>query len=396
MVSFPVAAAPADSTWVQLKAPTDGLERPVFALAVNPTDPANLLLGTASGSLLRSADAGSTWKEVRPADGHPVVSIAFSPLRPGLVLAGLQAGGVLRSQDSGQAWSPAGGERNTVRSFGFAQSLIVAGSDHGVLVSRDGLAWSASGLAALDVSAVTVTAAADPVRILAGADASRGTESVPIYQSSDGGANWAPLPLPQSASTMVATVVAGPPGRDVRPVVLGTNAGLFASGDGGATFAAVRSGVLPATDFTQVAFVRDHPERMYVASDGGASNQGGVWSTTDGGANFRSLNPPVQAVTALAVSTADFPTLYAATFRPADHLVTIWAYRDTGAAPQGQAPPPPAASGPGGAAAATRRHGDWWRPLLTGPEAPYLLMAGASLLVLLLATGAYLRGGRER
>src|SRR5437588_5997510 len=133
---------------------------------------------------------------------------------------------------------------------------------------------------------------------------------------------------------MVSALAAGPvDGSGNRPLLMGTNIGLFSSRDSGADWQAVTgSGGLPATDFTEAAFVSDDPLRFYVASDGGASPQGGLWSTADGGTQFTSLAPPVDSVTALAVSNEKQPVIYVATFRPVDHAVMLWAYRDSGGA----------------------------------------------------------------
>jgi len=90
---------------------------------------------------------------------------------------------------------------------------------------------------------------------------------------------------------------------------------------------------LPAIDFTSAAYVAGRADRFYVASDGGGTQSGGVWSTADSGQSFRSLASPIGSVTALALSAEDAPTVYTATFRPIDHLVMLWAFHDTGGTP---------------------------------------------------------------
>src|SRR5260370_15644138 len=87
---------------------------------------------------------------------------------------------------------------------------------------------------------------------------------------------------------------------NVRPLVLGSNTGLFLSNDNGANFAPLSGGaLLPSTDYTQAAFITDHFDRFYAASDRGGSKSRGLWRTDDGGQSFRSLPPPQPSATAL-------------------------------------------------------------------------------------------------
>lgn len=399
----PAAAAAPDSTWVQLAPLPETLAAPVFALAVDPTSNQNLLAGTTSGSIYRSTDGGQSWKLVRHDPAHAVLTLAFDPFKAGVVLAGTRGSGVLKSTDGGSTWTAqAGTETAEARSFGFAKSAMETGTDRGVLASREGAAgWSPLGLDKLSVSALAVAAVNDPARLLAGADASRGGETLPLYTSADGGGTWSLVQGISTASTIVAALAAGPlpPKSDTRPLLLGTNTALYQSADNGGTWQQVTGGgVLPATDFNDVAYVANHADRYFAASDGGASDRGGLWYTGDAGQHFSSLQPPAPDVTGLAVSADEQPTLYIATFRPADHLVTLFSYHDTGAAPKPPAqplPPVPTAAPAGGPALAPANE-NWLAPLLAGPEGPYLVVGTAALLVMLLATFAYLRRGRGR
>src|SRR5262249_39427952 len=109
--------------------------------------------------------------------------------------------------------------------------------------------------------------------------------------------------------------------------------------------------------------------RLYVASDGGGSANGGLWVSPDAGAHFTSLAPPLPEVTAVAVTGDDPPGLVVATVRPADHTVSGGAYRDAGGKPQGPGAPPPAApcraapDSSAGSSGPSSRTWDWaWRP----------------------------------
>jgi photosystem II stability/assembly factor-like uncharacterized protein len=394
-----LAAVPArpDNGWVQLGALPERLDGPVFALAVSPIDPTIVLVGTGSGTLYRSTDAGNTWAAVGHGLGRGVLTIQFSPFKTGLVYAGTRGAGLWKSGDGGATWAKqASIPSNTVRSLGFAKSLTLVGADGGLFASRDGATWAPYlSFAPLSLSAIAVAAVNDPPKFLAGADASRGDETLPLFISQDGGTSWSNVKS-LGSSTMVGAAAAGAPSGTSRPVVVGTNAGAFLSSDGGSTWAQVAG--LPAIDFTSAAYVANHSDRFYVASDGGGTQSGGVWSTADSGQSFRSLASPIGSVTALALTAEEAPTVYTATFRPIDHLVMLWAFRDLGGTPTPPVGGVPAAVGPAMApvaAPATAASGFTLGRLVTSPEAPYIGLGALAVLVLLAALVLQVRRGRE-
>src|SRR5207245_8805237 len=94
------------------------------------------------------------------------------------------------SGDGGATWGPdPGSARRTVRVFGFGPQLTVAGTDAGVLASRDGRAWTTSRLGQVAVSAVAVASATDSLRLVVGGDTTRGSEALPPFHSADAGQN---------------------------------------------------------------------------------------------------------------------------------------------------------------------------------------------------------------
>jgi len=391
-----VAAALPDSTWVPLpQLPQQG-QSPVFALAVDPADNHALVAGTAKGALLRSADGAVTWTPVH--QGHvPITTIAFSPFTAGLVMAGSRGSGAVISKDGGSKWADVTGlEGRDVRVFGFALTLIAAGTDNGVYISSDGTDWKQSGLQRTSIDALTVAAIHAPVHLIAGSDTTAAATGPPLYDSADAGTAWN-SESPPISGTVVSRLVSGPlpPTGNVRPLIAGTNAGLFMSRDNGINFTPLSGGdLLPSTDYTQAFFVKDHYNRFYVASDGGGSRSGGLWSTSDGGQHFGSLIPPIQSITALAVSNDEAPILYVATFRASDHSPAMWAYHDTGGPPQGPTigiTPTASSTRPG------KTNGglfDFLR-VLSSSETPYIALGAVALLVLLLAAISHFRGSRR-
>jgi photosystem II stability/assembly factor-like uncharacterized protein len=383
------------STWVALPLPPQQGNSAIFAIGVNPFNNQILVVGTAGGSLLRSADGGSTWKLVHSGSAG-LITIAFSPNESGLVLAGTGSG-ALASQDGGSTWAAVKGlNGRSVRAFGFALALVAAGTDRGVYVSRDGLTWRQSGLSSTSVGVLAVAAIHNPVGLVAGSDAASATGGPALFQSTNGGVSWKRLNATISGK-VVSALAAGPlpPRGNVRPLVVGTNAALFTSRDNGATFTPNSGGgLLPSTDYTQIAFVTTHYDRYYTASDGGGSASGGLWKTLDGGSQFTSLAPPMPSVTALAVSNDEAPILYVATYRTADQVAQLWAYHDTGGTPQGtpSGATPPASSSRTSTPASVGT--SVLSQLLLSSETPYIAVGLVALIVIGLAVVSHFRGRR--
>lgn len=382
------------STWVALSPLTNAKPGTIFGLAVNPADTAQLVAGDATGRIYRSGNGGASWSTVHTAKS-PVLTVAYDALSPNVVLAGTQAAGVLVSKDAGGTWASATGtDGRSVRALAFAHSVMVAATDHGVYTSTDGATWSHSSLGDMSLDAVAVEAVNDPVRIVVGGDGGAG--SIPMYQSLDGGATWSQM-TPTISGTIVTRLATGPlpPKSGVRPLVIGTNTGLFISPDNGATFTALSGAqLLPSVDYTQVGFTGAHFDRFYAASDGGGGGAGGLWATADSGQHFSSLQPPFPSITALAVSGDEQPVLYVATFRASDHAAMLWAYRDTGGTPQG----PFIFVSPSATAARTNSSGtsilDFLRSVASS-QVPYIALGVFALGLLVLAAASHFRSRRR-
>jgi hypothetical protein len=400
-----VPAAASDGLWAPAGPLPGRPDAPVFALAMDPADGRQVLAGSEAGTILRSADGGAAWRTVASGLGRGVAALAFDPSRPGVVEAGTRGDGVWRSADAGLTWQrQPGAEGRTVRAFAFLGDTTLAGGDRGVLASRAGGPWSPGGLGQVRVSALAAWTEADGTQVaMAGGDATQGGEPLPLFSSADAGRTW---DLAPGASGVGAVAVAGssmvtalwPPAAPDGPLLMATNVGVFASGDRGATWQHLTgAGVLPGIGFGGVRTAPRAPGRLYVASDGGGSERGGLWESGDGGSRFVALAPPEPEVTALAVSGDDPPRLLVATFRPADHAVVLWTYRYAGGPPAGAASPP-AASPPAPASpppiARPGPRSPAWRVLLAQPETPYAAVGAAALLAVVAALAARARRGR--
>ena len=365
----------------------------IFALAVDPNNNQEVVAANSQGSLLRTTNGGGNWSTVHSGT-ETINTVSFSPFVAGLVLAGTRGGGAFVSRDSGASWTSASGlDGRNVRVFAFALNLIAAGTDHGVFTSGDGRTWNSSAFTNRTISAIAVLAIHDPVRLIAGTDSQASGGTLPLFESLDGGATWKQF-NPAVTGTMTVRLAAGPlpPTGAVRPLLLGTNTGLFLSIDNGATYNPLSGGgLLPTTDYTQVAFISTHFDRFFAASDGGGSGSGGLWRTNDQGKTYVSLQPPQPSVTALAVSNDEQPTLYVALFQPSTHAATLWAYHDTGGMPVGPPLGTPTAST---ARLSSDSSESAFRGLLASPELPYIGLGLGAIAVVLAAVAAHLRGRR--
>lgn len=93
------------TTWVQVGSTT--IAATVFSIAVHPTNPSIIVVGTLGDGLYRSTNGGDSWTKVSTElDDSSYYSVAFSSSNPNIVYAGGYVW-VYRSADSGATWSNA-------------------------------------------------------------------------------------------------------------------------------------------------------------------------------------------------------------------------------------------------------------------------------------------------
>lgn len=147
--------------WAHLPSPM----RDVWAIAVDPADPAVLIAGTRPAGFWRSTDAGAHWAPL-PAPGLAdfstqnmgptrVTQILFDPVDDGTVWASVEIGSIFVSRDRGLSWA----ERGTG---------LVSGDVHGLAV----------------------------VALPGGGKALLATTNRGLHRSEDDGANWVLQDLP--------------------------------------------------------------------------------------------------------------------------------------------------------------------------------------------------------
>ena len=181
----------------------------VSALAIDPSDPSRIVLGTPAGGVWHSVNGATSWTGLTLWLGSvPLSALAIDPGNPQHIIAGTgtlddngatQPGiGLLRSLDGGVSWSMhtstfAGAFISSIVFWpGDAQRVLV-GTDHGIRVSIDGGASFAPMIEGHAVSAIAADSL-NPTRVFASARSG-------LLRSDDRGETWTrltPWPLLES------------------------------------------------------------------------------------------------------------------------------------------------------------------------------------------------------
>lgn len=145
------------------------------AVAVSPGDSGTVLVGTNGRGIYRLS--GSTWLESSVSTGA-IYSFCFDRNNPMHILAGGDEplGGVLLSTDNGQNWNPSNGGLDGLSVYSLAQNpdnmlQFIAGTSSGVYQSNDGGAnWALAGLSGWAVKSVGILQKDNRSVFLAGTD----------------------------------------------------------------------------------------------------------------------------------------------------------------------------------------------------------------------------------
>lgn len=315
----------------------------VIALAASPDfDNDQTIVASTQTGIFISSDGGASWQRANTPPPHPLIlCIAFSPAfaDDGMIVAGTMEDGVIVSDDRGAHWS----RRNfglldaAVYAIAFspsfsADSTLYAGTESALYESYNrAKAWKP--LDFDEAAAPVLSLAIDKTGAIFA-----GTESSGLFRSNDRRDAWQNCDL---ASGTVNALTATDDGR----VIAATDAGVFETDHSQASWrgalqapvlglCAHTSGVIasviegglwaqtgagewralgtpPIRSVSGCVLSPDSPNGEKVFAFG---LQEGIWSTSDGGATWHSLNDELPAIDvhALAVSP-DAVTLAAAT-----------------------------------------------------------------------------------
>ncbi|MGH9392756.1 MAG: WD40/YVTN/BNR-like repeat-containing protein, partial [Terriglobales bacterium] len=255
----------------------------VRALAADPLHPGAVLLGTATGVLFRSQDAGRHWRffsRIAAHDDWVVAGLVPDRSRPGHWFAALWSwsspdGGVFASSDGGASWQP----------------LLL---HHAVRA----LAQAPSAPATL------VAATLDGV-----------------YRSQDAGADWQLISPARDRELQNIESVAIDPGN-ADEIYVGTWHLPWKTVNGGHDWWQMRQGVIDDSDVFSIAVDQQHPATVYLSACSG------IYRSDDRGNLFRKIQGipyTARRTPALVQDAADPATVYAGTTQG------LWITRDQGA-----------------------------------------------------------------
>ncbi|HEY5838117.1 MAG TPA: SBBP repeat-containing protein [Pyrinomonadaceae bacterium] len=305
----------------------------VNAFALDPTNSNTLYAGTNTG-VFKSINAGANWNltgTARPSTA-PVFTntVAVDPSNTSIVYAGMQGGGVFKSTNGGSLYD----QKNSGLGSSVVNVLAIdpvnpttlyAGTSIGIYKSTNGAdSWVEIKNGITGTSPRVNEIAIDPINpstIYIGTN--RG-----MFKTTNGGALWAAInngPLSNPIPEILALVIdplapstlyaAGRFGSQV----------LFKSTDGGATWTGSSNGLIYSAggqsivpQINMLAINSVSTGTLYAAASGG-----GIYKSTDGGANWSQANSDVikSQTLAVAVDRVNPAIVYAGTTIGADAFI---------------------------------------------------------------------------
>jgi photosystem II stability/assembly factor-like uncharacterized protein len=307
LILFVALAAPRakSQTWKPL-GPDGGDAR---ALAIDPSRPNRVYLGTTDGHIFGSEDGGRHWRLLGLAGSAPnaiVTAILVDPRNSDILFASTwtrekrgEGGGIYRSSDGGRSWSASGLIGHAVRAFVAAPTdpdTLVAGALDGVFRSRDGgNNWE------------MITPANDPELRNFDSLAIDPRDSEIIYAGTfdlpwktiDGGRDWAAVHEGMIDDSDVLSLAVNP--SNPQQVFASACSGIYRSDDAGAHWKRIQ-GIPDSSKRTLV--IRFDPARTNTLY---AGTTDGIWKSTEDGARWHRVSPSNWVVNSLAVLSVDEP-----------------------------------------------------------------------------------------
>ena len=280
------------------------------SIAVDPENSKHVVVGAwvvdrRDGGLFISWDGGLTWSNQAEMRGQAVLSLTESPTEPKVLVAGTQTG-VFRSTDGGQRWKRISPEDSTeihnVQSVAIDprdSSIVYAGTWHLPWKTTDGGDHWENIKDGIIVDSDVFSIIVDPsVPDTVFASACSG-----IYKSLNAGLHFDKIQGIPSTARRTRKLLQDPHHLDT--VFAGTTEGLYRSDDAGKTWERTTG---PEIIVNDVEIDLDDPRRVLIATD-----RGGVMASDDGGDTFHPSNAGFSArqVTAIMRDSAQPQRLFA-------------------------------------------------------------------------------------
>jgi photosystem II stability/assembly factor-like uncharacterized protein len=285
--------------------------RAVRGIAIDPSNPARLLIALAAQGIYESLDHGASWTNRSTGLTSLLMeSVAIDPRDPAIAWAG-SYGIVFRTGNAGANWTEADAGLPKVTSMDAllpdpAQSgRVFAGTAQGIFVTTDGGAhWAASSAGMPTLPEIFAIARAADGALYA-TDYNSG-----VYRSTDSGAHWVPMNTGLQLSYGYWALAVDPTQPSV--VYLTADAfggGLFRTTDAGAHWSLSVSGI-SALWVNAVAVDPRRDTTLFAGTFGS-----GVYRTLDGGLTWEPSDRQDLPVEALLVDPFDTSIVFAAVQR---------------------------------------------------------------------------------
>jgi photosystem II stability/assembly factor-like uncharacterized protein len=275
----------------------------VRVLAIDPSHPDYVYLGTTDGHIFGSRDRGEHWSILGLAglSGNAIVTaILVDPRDSNTLFAATwtrekngEGGGVFLSRDAGKSWRESGLAGHAVRALVQAPSdpdILIAGALDGVFRSRDrGLNWeriSPAGDAELrDLDSLSV----DPLNpdvIYAG------TFHLP-WKTEDGGQHWLPIHRGMIDDSDVLSLAIDP--ANPRRIFASACSGIYRSDDAGSLWQKIQGIPYSSRRTPVIRMDPSNPATLF------AGTTEGLWKSADRGATWRRISPADWVVNSLVI-----------------------------------------------------------------------------------------------
>ncbi|MGH9316921.1 MAG: WD40/YVTN/BNR-like repeat-containing protein [Thermoanaerobaculia bacterium] len=307
----------------------------VTALLVDPRAPTTLYAGTTQTGIFVTRDAGLTWSAANTGlTSLEVTSLAFLQLStPGaapLFYAGTIGAGVFRSNDEGSTWVPVNDGLSSLRVWSLAvapaAATVYAGTDEGVFKSTDDVkSWTPvnSGLPNWHIVSLAVDWSNPSILYAATGRPPNGS----LFRTTDGGANWAAVALPDRFDRVFRAVAVDPFFSETvyagfwygyPPISRFQIGGLMKSVDGGRSWTDVSPGLGSRSYCAPIWSIAGDPTapgHIYASTSSSFAEFGGVLITNDFGASWVVRNDSLSSLArVLTVAPTSPSTVYAGTW----------------------------------------------------------------------------------
>lgn len=295
----------------------------ISGVATDTTNAGTIFTAVYGGGIFKSVDGGKNWTAVNTGLGEKYIhSLAIDPGNASTLYAGSNSTGVYRSDDGGASWRA------------INSGLPVSVSGEGVIAPFNHLpderSYDAPYFDGVEAEVeAQIQAGSYPPMLTIAVDqqtpsrVALGTQGKGVFRSVNGGASWSSTSL--TSQTVYALAMAAQNPAILYAGVEGSQGSLWKSSDYGANWSRVDNGIAGLTVY---GLWVDAGDAQRVA----AGTSAGVFSSGDGGASWQAMGLPTLSVYALAASPAKPGALFAGTsegvFYTADSGMNWTAWND--------------------------------------------------------------------